>query len=121
MPDAGNGRAGEAPRSHGLSRRGFVAAGAAVGAAVVELISAPSGAAARAGVRADPTPARHKRRKPAAKKVPAGLPPPAPIYAKHSDPGDLGVLEAASLLQAGLISSAEITTACQTRIVKRNG
>jgi aspartyl-tRNA(Asn)/glutamyl-tRNA(Gln) amidotransferase subunit A len=92
-----------------------------VGTAAVELIAAPSGLAARQAVHSAPATAHRKPHKPAAKKLPPGLPSPAPIYAKHSDPADLGVLEAASLLQAGLISSAEITAACQARIAKRNG
>jgi aspartyl-tRNA(Asn)/glutamyl-tRNA(Gln) amidotransferase subunit A len=49
------------------------------------------------------------------------LPQPAPVYARHADPADLGVLEAASLLRAGLLSSRELTAACQSRIEKRNG
>jgi aspartyl-tRNA(Asn)/glutamyl-tRNA(Gln) amidotransferase subunit A len=50
-----------------------------------------------------------------------GLPAPGAIYNKHADPADLGVLEAASLLQRGLLSSAELTSACQSRIAARNG
>jgi aspartyl-tRNA(Asn)/glutamyl-tRNA(Gln) amidotransferase subunit A len=52
---------------------------------------------------------------------PAGLPDPRPIYAGHANPADLGVLEAAALLQAGLLSSSELTAACQARIAGRNG
>lgn len=50
-----------------------------------------------------------------------GLPAPGPIYARASHPADLGVLEAASLLQAGKLSSVELTKACQDRIARRNG
>jgi aspartyl-tRNA(Asn)/glutamyl-tRNA(Gln) amidotransferase subunit A len=50
-----------------------------------------------------------------------GLPAPGAIYRKHAAPADLGVLEAASLLQRGLLSSAELTSACQSRIAARNG
>lgn len=65
---------------------------------------------------------RHTKPRPnPSAKVPAGLPDPGPIYARHANPADLGVLEAASLLQAGLLSSREIVSACQTRIAARNG
>ncbi len=52
---------------------------------------------------------------------PAVLPQPGPVYTRHADPADLGVLESASLLRAGLLSSRELTAACQSRIAKRNG
>jgi aspartyl-tRNA(Asn)/glutamyl-tRNA(Gln) amidotransferase subunit A len=52
---------------------------------------------------------------------PPRLPDPAPIYAGHTNPADLGVLEAAALLQAGKLSSRELTSACQARIAARNG
>jgi aspartyl-tRNA(Asn)/glutamyl-tRNA(Gln) amidotransferase subunit A len=53
--------------------------------------------------------------------VAPGLLDPRPIATRHSNPADLGVLEAASLLQAGLLSSRELTAACQARIANRNG
>jgi aspartyl-tRNA(Asn)/glutamyl-tRNA(Gln) amidotransferase subunit A len=94
--------AGAGDSSHDLSRRGFVSAGAAAGAVAIGASSAL---------------ARPRR----SAKAKNGLPAPEPIYAKHSHPADLGVLEAASLLQAGLLSSIEIVSACQDRITKRNG
>lgn len=80
-----------------ISRRGFLAAGAA-GLAAWPLVDT----AARAGTQ-------------------GALPTSGPIYARHSNPADLGVLEAASLLQAGKVSSRELTDACQARISARNG
>lgn len=41
--------------------------------------------------------------------------------AQHTDPADLGVLEAAALLRAGRLSSVELTEACLRRIDQRNG
>jgi hypothetical protein len=98
-----------------LSRRGFLASAAAAGAAIVPLLDPPLG---RAALRRRPTgagstsPARARTATAAAKSRP-GLPPAKPIAARHANPADLGVLEAASLLQAGLMSSEELTRACQ--------
>lgn len=107
-----------------LSRRNFLAGGAAASAAMIPLLE-PQLAAA--------TGRRHPRRKhrhahkpgtkrsPTKTNGPTGLPDPAVIYSKHSQPADLGLLEAASLLRSGLISSHELTSACQSRIASRNG
>jgi aspartyl-tRNA(Asn)/glutamyl-tRNA(Gln) amidotransferase subunit A len=43
------------------------------------------------------------------------LPDPRSVLAKAADPADLGVLEAASLLQARMVSSVELTSACLRR------
>jgi len=40
---------------------------------------------------------------------------------RHTDPADLGVLEAADLLRAGRLSAVELTDACLRRIETRNG
>jgi aspartyl-tRNA(Asn)/glutamyl-tRNA(Gln) amidotransferase subunit A len=40
---------------------------------------------------------------------------------QHTDPADLGVLEAAELLGSGRLSSVELTEACLNRIEQRNG
>jgi aspartyl-tRNA(Asn)/glutamyl-tRNA(Gln) amidotransferase subunit A len=40
---------------------------------------------------------------------------------QHTDPADLGVLEAAVLLGAGRLTSVELTEACLRRIEQRNG
>jgi aspartyl-tRNA(Asn)/glutamyl-tRNA(Gln) amidotransferase subunit A len=110
----------------GLSRRRFLAAGTVAGAAALPLIDPAAALSAHRSVKPRRHP-KHRAVKPKPKRVPlassfpAGLPDPGPIYARHSNPADLGVLEAASLLQAGLMSSAEITGACQARITARNG
>jgi aspartyl-tRNA(Asn)/glutamyl-tRNA(Gln) amidotransferase subunit A len=101
-----------AARPGRLSRRGFLATGAVAGASTWGL--AGSAAVATAASK-KPAGRRPKRR------APARLPAPAPIHARAANPADLGVLEAASLLQAGLLSSREITEACQARIAARNG
>ncbi len=93
---------------HRLSRRALLVAGASTTAAGV--LAGPAQAKAKP-----------KARKHVAAPKPTGLPAPRPIYAQQSNPADLGVLEAASLLQAGLLSSAELTAACQSRIAARNG
>jgi aspartyl-tRNA(Asn)/glutamyl-tRNA(Gln) amidotransferase subunit A len=120
-PPLGGRRDDPAP---GLSRRTFLAAGAVAGAALVPLLEpAPADAATH---RAHPA-HKHRKRKPAKPSTrirptaPAGLPAPAAIYARHANPADLGTLEAASLLQAGRLSSRELTSACQARIGARNG
>lgn len=82
-----------------IRRRTFLAAGATAGAAG---LVAP--ATSQAVASSDP-----------------GLPAPGPIYARHSNPADLGLLEAASLLRAGKLSSTELVKACQDRIARRNG
>jgi len=107
----------------GFSRRGFLAGGAAAGAAMVPLLDTPLAQAARAGhsTANRESPARTPHHKPAAPGLAPGLPAPAPIAARHANAADLGVLEAASLLQAGRLSSRELTEACQTRIAQRNG
>jgi aspartyl-tRNA(Asn)/glutamyl-tRNA(Gln) amidotransferase subunit A len=101
-----------------LSRRGFLAGAAAAGAAIVPLLDPPRGRAA--GTAAAPSTTAPAPAAATAKSAP-GLPSPKPIAARHSNPADLGVLESASLLQAGLLSSAELTQACQERIAQRNG
>jgi aspartyl-tRNA(Asn)/glutamyl-tRNA(Gln) amidotransferase subunit A len=113
----GNGR-----RMTELSRRGFLAGAAAAGAAMVPLLDPPLSRAAqrRRPTGAGSTPPARARTATAAKSAP-GLPPPKPIAARQANPADLGVLEAASLLQAGLLSSGELTHACQERIAQRNG
>jgi aspartyl-tRNA(Asn)/glutamyl-tRNA(Gln) amidotransferase subunit A len=112
-----------------LSRRSFLAAGATASAAMLSLVESPGAVAAGRHSHRRHAKAHHHRHKrsrtskpaPSKAAVPAGLPDPAPIYARHSNPADLGVLEAASLLQAGLVSSGELTRACQARIAARNG
>src|SRR5579862_3996581 len=48
------------------------------------------------------------------------LPAPAAVLSALGDPADLGVLEAASLLQARRLSSRELTEACLARIRRRD-
>ncbi len=108
-----------------VSRRGFLAGAAAAGAAMVPLLDpALSGAAPTrritGGGSSTPARARAATTTTTTSTVP-GLPPPQPIAARHANPADLGALEAASLLQAGLLSSRELTQACQERIAQRNG
>ncbi|HEX3606535.1 MAG TPA: amidase [Candidatus Dormibacteraeota bacterium] len=50
----------------------------------------------------------------------ATLPDAAEVASVHGDPADLGVLEAAALLQARRLSSRELTEACLTRIRRRD-
>jgi aspartyl-tRNA(Asn)/glutamyl-tRNA(Gln) amidotransferase subunit A len=95
--------------SRGVSRRRFIATGAAAGATAA-VLGAPAGAAAA-------TTKRPRQRRSGS----GPLPNPRPIAARASDPADLGVLESAALLQAGLLSSRELTQACQARIAERNG
>jgi aspartyl-tRNA(Asn)/glutamyl-tRNA(Gln) amidotransferase subunit A len=106
-----------------LSRRTFLAGGAAAGAAMMPLLEAsPADASPRRRPRHQHHRAKRRQSAKAARPpATAGLPAPQPIYARHADPADLGVLEAASLLQAGLLSSRELTAAGQSRIAKRNG
>jgi aspartyl-tRNA(Asn)/glutamyl-tRNA(Gln) amidotransferase subunit A len=100
----------------GVSRRALLAGSAAAGvAAWLNPASAP--AATR---RHRKRPRAANRPAPGASRSPA-LPDPRPIHARHDNPADLGVLESAALLQAGLLSSAELTAACQARIAARNG
>jgi len=94
------------------------------------MVAAPGSSAESGGPKAPPTGAgldtactcahgsepRLRRRNPR-----RGYRRPKPIAARHANPEDLGVLEAASLLQAGLLSSGELTQACQERIAQRNG
>jgi aspartyl-tRNA(Asn)/glutamyl-tRNA(Gln) amidotransferase subunit A len=47
--------------------------------------------------------------------------PTAAAQQQHTDPADLGVLEAAELLSIGRMSSLELTEACLDRIERRNG
>ena len=47
--------------------------------------------------------------------------PTAAVQPQHTDPADLGVLEAAELLSSGRLSSVELTEACLKRIEQRNG
>jgi aspartyl-tRNA(Asn)/glutamyl-tRNA(Gln) amidotransferase subunit A len=49
------------------------------------------------------------------------LPSPGAIAGRGGNPADLELVECASLLQAGLLSSRELTSACLTRIAQRNG
>lgn len=49
------------------------------------------------------------------------LPDPRVIEARVTNPADLGVVEAASLLQARRLSPTELLTACHDRINRRNG
>jgi aspartyl-tRNA(Asn)/glutamyl-tRNA(Gln) amidotransferase subunit A len=98
----------QSTRGAHLSRRGFLSA-AAAGMSVTawELIGQTTrGTAAWAAPGATPPP---------------GLPSADAVYARHTNPADLGVLEAAALLQAGRLSSRELTSACQARITARNG
>lgn len=74
------------------------------------------GGAAAAGVAAA-APAAARPRKP----KPTGLPSAKAVVAKGAHPADLAVVEAAALLQARMLSSAELVAACQGRIVERNG
>jgi aspartyl-tRNA(Asn)/glutamyl-tRNA(Gln) amidotransferase subunit A len=107
-----------------LSRRGFLSGAAAAGAAIVPLLDPSLSVAARrrrtAGAGSTP-PARARMATTTTTKPAPGLPAPKPIAERHANPADLGVLEAASLLQAGLLSSGELTRACQERIAQRNG
>jgi aspartyl-tRNA(Asn)/glutamyl-tRNA(Gln) amidotransferase subunit A len=89
-----------------VSRRTLLSGGAAAGAVLF-----PLAASAQAKT------VTRKRTPPVA----PGLPAPGPIAAAHTNPADLSVLEAASLLQAAELSSAELTAACQARIAERNG
>jgi aspartyl-tRNA(Asn)/glutamyl-tRNA(Gln) amidotransferase subunit A len=89
-----------------LSRRALLSGGAVAGAALLPLAAGAQAASAA---------------KPTSPPVAPGLPAPGPIYAAKANPADLTVLEAASLLQAGKLSSAELTAACQARISERNG
>lgn len=105
---------------HGtVSRRRFLGTGAAA-TALVPLIEASASAAV---LRAHPNGTVRHASKPSKKRKSAatGLPEPGPIYARHANPADVGILEAVSLLRARLISSAELTAACQRRIGARNG
>jgi aspartyl-tRNA(Asn)/glutamyl-tRNA(Gln) amidotransferase subunit A len=52
--------------------------------------------------------------------VARGLPEPGGVLASRADPADLGVLEAAALLQARRLSSRELTEACLARIRRRD-
>jgi aspartyl-tRNA(Asn)/glutamyl-tRNA(Gln) amidotransferase subunit A len=85
-----------------LSRRGFL--GGAVGLAGLPLAVPRHPAGAAAGSR--------RRR--------VTLPDADRVAAAHADPADLGVLEAAALLQAGRLSSRELTEACLARIGRRD-
>jgi hypothetical protein len=101
----------------GVSRRELLATGAAV-AAVAAVAPAEAAGATDRGL------TRRRHKPPSTKSVgPRGsaLPDPKPIVARHSDPADLGVLEAASLLQAGYLSVAELTAACSANRAKFNG
>ena len=51
----------------------------------------------------------------------SALPDAHTVAARGADPADLDVVEAAALLQARLLSSAELVAACQRRIAARNG
>ncbi len=111
--------------STGLGRRAFVTGGLA-GALALPLLD-PAAALART-VGSPRLRAAHRRshrprraRVHASAPFPGGLPDPGTVYARHSNPADLSVLEAASLLQAGMLSSQELTAACQARIARRNG
>ena len=118
----GRGARDDNPAPSAVSRRGLLAGTAAAGAlAWLD----PAGASA-ATVRER----RHRSRRygttaagdpVAGAAQPAELPAVGPIYARHDDPADLGVTEAAALLRGGLLSSAELTAACQARIAARNG
>ena len=108
----------------GLTRRGVLAAGAAASVAALPTLAPSAAEAAQTARRRS----RHKHRKARSKPTatptapfPSALPAPGPIAASHSNPADLGTLEAASLLQAGLVSSAELVAACQARIAARDG
>jgi aspartyl-tRNA(Asn)/glutamyl-tRNA(Gln) amidotransferase subunit A len=83
-----------------LSRRAFVRGAAATGLG--------AGIAGNAAAR----PRRAKA---------TGLPDAAAVAARGAHPADLTVVESAALLQARLISSAELVAACQERIATRNG
>ncbi|HET6794715.1 MAG TPA: amidase [Acidimicrobiales bacterium] len=98
-----------------LTRRTVIAAGVA-GVAGWQLLERP----ARAATAVRPVAASSRATTPATA-VPAALPHPAAVYSGSADPADLGVLEAASLLRAGKLSSQELTAACQRRIAARNG
>jgi aspartyl-tRNA(Asn)/glutamyl-tRNA(Gln) amidotransferase subunit A len=102
-------------RPVGVSRRGLL-----VGSAVAGVAAWLDPASASAATR------RHRRHRRASRPAPGsprppGLPDPRRIHARHDNPADLGVLESAALLQAGLLSSAELTAACQARVAARNG
>ncbi len=92
-------------RGFGLDRRAVITGGAAAGAALFPLAGAVQAKTIK------------KKKAPS---VAPGLPAPGPIYAEKANPADLTALEAASLLQAAKLSSAELTAACQARIGERN-
>jgi aspartyl-tRNA(Asn)/glutamyl-tRNA(Gln) amidotransferase subunit A len=113
--DAASPTGPDAPDPTGLDRRRFLGTGAAAGAALLAL-GEPALTDAASRTR---TPRHHRA---GSRSVSApGLPAPRPIYAAHADPADLGTTQAASLLQAGLLSSRELLQACQARIAARNG
>jgi aspartyl-tRNA(Asn)/glutamyl-tRNA(Gln) amidotransferase subunit A len=97
-----------------VSRRTFLAGGAAVGAAAMPAWL-PAGAAAA------PRLAREVSRSRTQQPATSGLPSLGSVAAGPTDPADLGLLQAAALLRAGRLSSRELTEACQNRIATRNG
>ncbi|MCW3047736.1 MAG: amidase [Solirubrobacterales bacterium] len=103
----------------GVSRRGLLLGSAVAGAAAwLDPASALAATGRPHRQRKRPRPGR--RPAPSPPRSPA-LPDARAIQARHDNPADLGVLESAALLQAGLLSSAELTAACQARIAARNG
>ena len=107
-----------------ISRRGLLVGGATAGVAALPLlVASPADAARRPSGELGRRPPAHPKRPSRARRRrrPAGLPAPGPIYAAHQNPADLSLLEAAALLQAGLVSSRELSSACQARIAERNG
>lgn len=103
-------------QADGFNRRAFLAGGAAAGAMMLPGVEASAADATTSA--ADATTATRPTRSQAAEAV---LPAPGPIAARHANPADLGLLEAAALLRARVISSRELTEACQSRIASRNG
>ena len=92
-----------------MSRRGFLTAAAAGAGGIGWQLLEPAARASTALPR-PPAPASL-----------AALPAAAAVYSKATSPADLGVLEAAALLQDRRLSSRELTSACQERIASRNG
>jgi aspartyl-tRNA(Asn)/glutamyl-tRNA(Gln) amidotransferase subunit A len=97
-----------------LSRRSFLAGGAAVGAAAM-----PAWLPAAATVA--PPLQRDVSRSGTQTAATTGLPSLGSVASGPTDPADLGVLQAAALLRAGRLSSRELAEACLNRIATRNG
>ena len=103
----------------GISRRDLIGRAGAAGAALTltEAFAAP----ALAAPARQHKPHRSKRRAPRPARGTGVLPSARQVAAQGANPADLGVLEAAALLQAGMLGTSELRRACEQRIVQRNG